>query len=141
MEPRRGSADTPVEREARVRLEGQAGSLGPHAGLLLGEALAAMDSGSYASVIVLAAAVLDVALREPGGAHSGADGPALSAARDGRDAYWLRERRNGIVHYEGGRGGLMGVSEKGGGGMEELRLDAARALSVLADALDTLAGG
>ena len=119
---------------APERLERQLAVLGPHAGLLLREALAAARAGSHASVVILAAAVLDVALREPAGAHAGADGPALAAARDSREAFWLRERRNGIVHYEGGRGGLMG---DGDNALEE---DAGRALEVLAGALEGIAG-
>lgn len=114
------------------RLERQRADLGPHAGLLLEEALAAQRAGQHASVIILAAAVLDVALREPAGFHAGADGITLAAARDSREAFWLRDRRNGIVHYEGGRGGLMG---EGGGA---LRHDAERALKTLADALEML---
>ncbi len=118
--------------EAERRLERQCADLGPHAALLLAEALAASRSGQHASVIILSAAVLDVALREPAGFHAGADGPTIAAARDSREAFWLRERRNGIVHYEGGRGGLMGE----GGGV--LRHDAGRALTVLANALEEL---
>ena len=120
---------------AAERLERQLGALGPHAGRLLREALAATRSGNHATVIVLAAAVLDVALREPAGAHAAADGPVLAAARDSRDAFWLRERRNGIVHYEGGRGGLMGEAD------DALGDDADRALAVLAEALEALRGG
>ena len=129
-----GKGRSPAGQAAK-RLESHLGDLGPHASLLLGEALAAMRAGNRASVVVLAAAVLDVALREPSGIHSRAGGPALATARDSRDAYWLRERRNGIVHYEGGRGGLMG---EGDGVLGD---DAERAASVLADALGTLAGG
>jgi len=114
------------------RLEAFIPDLGPHAGRLMGEMLAARRHGLDASVIILAAAVLDVALREPAGYPAGADGIDLAAARDSRDAFWLRERRNGIVHFEGGRGGLMGDDDA------ELKRDAGRALTVLAEAIDLL---
>ena len=65
-----------------------------------------------------------------------ADGITQATARDSRDAAWLRQRRNGIVHYEGGRGGLMGEEESGKDSV--LMKDAVRAISILADALDTL---
>ena len=125
--------EDPEVYDTRTRLESHYDSLGPHARRLMLELLGSYFAGCAAGVIVLAAAVLDVALREPSGVHSGADGPTLSAARDSKDAYWLRERRNGIVHYEGGKDGLMGDAGW------ELPEDADRALSVLADALETLA--
>lgn len=119
-------------RVAITRLEGYIPDLGPHAGRLMGEMLAARRAGLDATVIVLAVAVLDVALREPSGYPAGADGIDLAAARDSRDAFWLRERRNGIVHFEGGRGGLMGDEDA------LLKRDATRAVEVLAEALDLL---
>lgn len=111
-------------------------SLGPHASRLLDELLGAAAGGHHASVIILAAAVLDVALREPSGCPAQADGLDIASARDSRDAFWLRERRNGIVHYEGGRGGLMGDDDAEG----ELAADGARALEVLTSALEPLIG-
>lgn len=111
-------------------------SLGSHAALLMAElrqAATAVPPAS-ASVIILAAAVMDVMLREPSGHPAHADGVDISEARDSRDAFWLRERRNGIVHYEGGRGGLMGD-----GDTAILEKDALRAIDTLADALDILA--
>ena len=119
-------------RDVTTKLEGYIPDLGPHAGRLMGEMLAARRAGLDASVIMLAVAVLDVALREPSGYPAGADGVDLAAARDSRDAFWLRERRNGIVHFEGGRGGLMGDDDA------LLKRDADRAVQVLADALDLL---
>ena len=118
------------------RLQAHLPTLGPHAGLLLKELLNAQRIGQPASVIMLGVAVLDVALREPTGQHGGADGITQATARDSRDAAWLRQRRNGIVHYEGGRGGLMGEEESGKDSV--LMKDAVRAISILADALDTL---
>jgi len=109
-------------------------ALGPHAQLLLSElksAATAMPAAS-ATVIILAAAIMDVMLREPSGYPATADGMDIAEARDSRDAFWLRERRNGIVHYEGGRGGMMGADQA------LLEKDAVRAIETLADALDIL---
>lgn len=117
---------------ALERLAGQMGFLGPHARLLLGEAIVAMKAQQYASVIILAAAVFDVALRE---GDIRADGVTIASVRDSRDAFWLRDRRNGIVHYEGGKGGLMGET----GASDILRVDAVRACAILAEALEGIA--
>ena len=125
-----------INVDALRRLRQARADLGPHADLLLGELLKAVDMRMHASVIILSAAILDVMLREPSGRPVNADGVDIAAARDSRNAYWLRGRRNGIVHYEGGQDGFMG------GMMGEddaiLEKDAARAITVLADALDIL---
>lgn len=122
--------------QAASRLAGFQDDLGPHGRRLLSEMLAAMAARHPATVIILAAAVLDVSLREPSGPAGYADGIDLAAARDNPESYWLRERRNGIVHYEGGRGGLMGEADAGGN--DPLARDAARAADALADALNIL---
>ena len=112
--------------------------LGPHAALLLDEMLIAAQAGLHATVIVQSCAILDVILREPAGKPASADGIDLAVARDSRDAFWLRERRNGIVHYEGGRGGLMAESDAD---RAILSRDADRALHILIDAIDLLLWG
>jgi hypothetical protein len=101
----------------------------------MGEMLAAIEMRQHATVIILGAAVLDVVLREPSGPAADADGIDIAAARDNEESFWLRERRNGIVHYEGGRSGLMGEMD------DPLMLDAERATHALADALDLLIRG
>ena len=115
-------------------LKAEIDHLGPHANRLGQELLSAATAGQSATVIILAAAVLDVALREPSGPPGTADGMSMAEARDGREAFWLRERRNGIVHYEGGRGGLMGAADDNA----ILAQDAKRALDALTEALVTL---
>lgn len=115
-------------------LKAEIDHLGPHANRLGQELLVAAAEGLSTTVIVLAAAVLDVALREPSGPAGTADGMNMAEARDGREAFWLRERRNGIVHYEGGRGGLMGADDDN----VILAKDARRALDALTEALVTL---
>jgi hypothetical protein len=116
------------------KLDRYASCLGPHARLLFDEMRAAATTHppAPATVIILAAAVIDVMLREPSGRPATADGIDIAEARDRSETFWLRERRNGIVHYEGGRGGLMG--EDAG----VLEKDAARAIDALAAALDIL---
>jgi hypothetical protein len=117
-----------------LKLDRYASALGPHARLLFDEMRAAATTHppAPATVIILAAAVMDVMLREPSGLPAAADGIDLAEARDNRETFWLRERRNGIVHYEGGRGGLMGEDT------DVLEKDALRAIDTLASALDIL---
>ena len=117
------------------KLERYASSLGPHGRLLLDELGRAGRSHPpcCATVIILSAAVLDVMLREPSGVSGRADGVDIASARDSKGAYWLRERRNGIVHYEGGRGGLMGEDVEG-----VLERDAIKSIDVLCEAMEVL---
>ena len=108
--------------------------VGPHARLLLKEALAAMQGGNYASVIILAAAVLDVTMHEPSGEVAMADEFDKRSGRLGKDAVWLKNRRNGLVHYEGGQSGLMGEKDAS----EVLKADALRALKIVESELKRL---
>ena len=112
-------------------LTAEAKTLGTHAARLCDELIHAAQTRQHASVIILAAAVLDVALREPTGPAGEADGVAIAEARDSREAYWLRDRRNGIIHFEGGRGGFMGQADDA----DILAEDADRAIAALTEAL------
>ena len=118
------------------RLDAAQHHLGPHAKVLVIEMLSAARAGLHATVIIQASAVLDVMLREPSGRPAEADGVDLAAARDSRDAFWLRQRRNGLVHYEGGQGGMMGDDAD-----ISLARDADRALKTVIEAIDLLVWG
>ena len=109
-------------------------TLGPHAKKLGDELMAAKQTNQHATIIILAAAILDIALNEPSGAPAKADTITQTTARNTRQAHWLRKRRNNILHYEGGRGGFMDAKDDA----EILKKDAARALDVLTEALTTL---
>ena len=115
-------------------LTAEAKTLGTHAALLCDELIHAAQTRQHATVIILAAAVLDVTLREPTGPAGDADGAAIAEARDSREAYWLRDRRNGIVHFEGGRGGFMGQADDAA----ILAEDADRAIAALTETLAIL---
>ena len=109
-------------------------ALGPHAKKLGDELMAAKQTNQHATIIILAAAILDIALNEPSGAPAKADTITQTTTRNTRQAHWLRKRRNNILHYEGGRGGFMNAKDDA----EILKKDAARALDVLAETLNTL---
>ena len=109
-------------------------TLGPHAKKLGDELMAAKQTNQHATIIILAAAILDIALNEPSGAPAKADTITQTTTRNTRQAHWLRQRRNNILHYEGGRGGFMDAKDD----KEILKKDAARALDALAEALTTL---
>ena len=109
-------------------------TLGPHAKKLGDELMAAKQTNQHATIIILSAAILDIALNEPSGAPAKADDFAKSVAYKNRQSHWLRIRRNGIVHYAGGQGGFMNAKDD----TEILKKDAARALDALTKALTIL---
>ena len=115
-------------------LEALLDALGPHAKKLGDELMAAKQTNQHATIIILAAAILDIALNEPSGEAAQADAITQTTARNTRQAHWLRKRRNNILHYEGGRGGFMDAKDD----TEILKKDAARALDVLTEALEIL---
>ena len=108
-------------------------ALGPHAQTLFDEMLDAADAQLYASTIILAATIVDVALHESEDDDEGF-GLAYLTAPERKALDWLRVRRNGLVHYEGVVSG-MGKSEA------DTRLiadDAERALQSLIPLMETL---
>ena len=105
-------------------------ALGPHAQTLFDDMLAAADNGLYATTIILAATIADVAL------HEGNEGCGLSflTAPERKGLDWLRGRRNGLVHYEGVVEGMGGAEAD----YHSLASDADRALQSLTPLMETL---
>ncbi len=127
-----------------------AGGLGPHGSLLLAEMQRAAAAGLPLSVLVLAAALADVALQElpdmppdmpdnlSGDAPDGPDrlGTGYLSADEVRELDWLRRRRNQILHHDKAEGQHPFALDT-----SQLDRDAGRAARALAPLLDWLAGG
>ena len=84
--------------------------LGPHAAALLDECLRAARAGLPLTVVVLAAAIIDVVAHEEAGPAGHIDGMDFAYAGNKAALGWLRGRRNEILHHEGPTDGLMGES-------------------------------
>jgi hypothetical protein len=131
-----------------------AGGLGPHGSLLLAEMQRAAAAGLPLSVLVLAAALADVAVQElpdmspdmppnmpdnlSGDAPDGPDrlGTGYLSADEVRELDWLRRRRNQILHHDKAEGQHPFALDT-----SQLDKDAGRAARALAPLLDWLAGG
>lgn len=127
-----GQALTGARQLRSLSLGGKV-ALGPHAKTLFDDMLAAADNGLYATTIILAATIADVALHE-GGDEAGGHGLSFLTAPERKGLDWLRGRRNGLVHYEG-------IVEGMGGGESDyhsLARDADRALQSLIPLMETL---
>jgi hypothetical protein len=70
--------------------------LSPRAGLLLGELEAVFCAGAWASVVIVAWALVEAEERAAARAAAG----RREEPRPEPDADWLRERRNALVHAE-----------------------------------------
>lgn len=121
----------------------EAGGLGPHGQLLLEEARRAAVAGLSLSVVVLLAALADVAVQEPTdlpGDLSG-DGPdrlgtGYLSADEVRELDWLRRRRNQILHHDSPDEARPFALDAA-----QLEGDAARAAHAIAPLLDWLGRG
>ena len=108
--------------------------LGPHALALMTELKGAASSGQSLSVIILAAALVDVVQNEEAGPAGYLDGMAFAYAGNKKMLGWLRGRRNGILHHDGPVDGLMGEPDRA----RWLANDADQAITALLDFLEDL---
>ena len=108
-------------------------ALGPHAQILFDEMLNAADAQLYASTIILAATIVDVALHEGEEGDEGL-GLAYLTAPERKALDWLRGRRNGLVHY----GGVVSGMGKSAADLKAIADDAERALQSLLPFMETL---
>ena len=102
-------------------------NIGPHAKLIFKELISSIKNENWATVIILSATFLDVLNHEIDGVKIEIDGLTLNSTFSSRSIYWLRTRRNSIVHHEGPTEGMMGGKFE----MEELKLDAKKSVQIL----------
>lgn len=120
------------------------GGLGPHGRLLLDEMRSAAAAGLPVSLVVLAAALANVAVHETGdmpayplGQTGQPDrlGTGFLSADETRALDWLRRRRNQILHHDSPDDARPFVPDPA-----QLEADARRAAHAIAPLLDWLAG-
>ena len=107
---------------------------GPHANLLYRELVNAFESSSWASVIILSSTIVDIVIYEDSEFNSKIDALSKNKIFSSKNLYWLRNRRNSIVHYEGVTDGLLG-------GISDLRIleeDAKKSLNILLTLIDNI---
>ena len=83
-------------------------NLGPHGKRLYHETLDAAYGGSWASVIILCATLIDVVANEDTGSIKKVNGVIVNKAFTNKDIFWLRNKRNSIIHYVSPVEGMMG---------------------------------
>ena len=105
--------------------------LGPHGSRILKELLNSIKNESYLTIIILSATLFDVIKNENSEVIKNFSGIEINTVFSSRDAMWLRQRRNQIIHHEGATDGLLGSKTD----INTLSLDANKSIKILSDLL------
>ena len=105
--------------------------LGPHASQILKELLNSIKNENYLTIIILSATLFDVIKNENSEVIKNLSGIEINTVFSSRDAMWLRQRRNQIIHHEGATDGLLGSKTD----INTLSLDANKSIKILSDLL------
>ena len=105
--------------------------LGPHASQILKELLYSIKNENYLTIIILSATLFDVIKNENSEVIKNLSGIEINTVFSSRDAIWLRQRRNQIIHHEGATDGLLGSKTD----INTLSLDANKSIKILSDLL------
>ena len=106
--PKRGKKNTGQEFENKRLDIDIIEKLGPHAKCLYNEAFVLVNTGSWVSLIILSATIIDVVANEELGPINKVDGLTKNKLFNSKNILWLRKKRNSIVHYERPTDGMMG---------------------------------
>ena len=105
--------------------------LGPHGSQILKELLNSIKNKNYLTIIILSATLFDVIKHENSEVIKNLSGIEINTVFSSRDAMWLRQRRNQIIHHEGAIDGLLGSKSD----INTLSLDANRSIKILSHLL------
>ena len=106
-------------------------NLGPHAVQILKELTNSIKYENYLTIVILSATLFDVIKNENSEAIRSLSGIEINSVFSSREAMWLRQRRNEIIHHEGATDGLLGSKSD----ITDLSLDAKKSIKILYDLL------
>ena len=106
-------------------------NLGPHAVQILKELTNSIKYENYLTIVILSATLFDVIKNENSEAIKSLSGIEINSVFSSREAMWLRQRRNEIIHHEGATDGLLGSRSD----ITDLSLDAKKSIKILYDLL------
>ena len=106
-------------------------NLGPHAVQILKELTNSIKYENYLTIIILSATLFDIIKNENSEAIKSLSGIEINSVFSSREAMWLRQRRNEIIHHEGATDGLLGSKSD----ITDLSLDAKKSIKILYDLL------
>jgi len=115
-----------------VKLDGDfENNLGPHAVQILKELTNSIKYENYLTIVILSATLFDIIKNENSEAIRSLSGIEINSVFSSREAMWLRQRRNEIIHHEGATDGLLGSKSD----ITDLSLDAKKSIKILYDLL------
>ena len=106
-------------------------NLGPHAVQILKELTNSIKYENYLTIVILSATLFDIIKNENSEAIKSLSGIEINSVFSSREAMWLRQRRNEIIHHEGATDGLLGSKSD----ITDLSLDAKKSIKILYDLL------
>ena len=106
-------------------------NLGPHAVQILKELTNSIKYENYLTIIILSATLFDIIKNENSEAIKSLSGIEINSVFSSREAMWLRQRRNEIIHHEGATDGMLGSKSD----ITDLSLDAKKSIKILYDLL------
>jgi len=106
-------------------------NLGPHAVQILKELTNSIKYENYLTIVILSATLFDIIKNENSEAIRSLSGIEINSVFSSREAMWLRQRRNEIIHHEGATDGLLGSKSD----ITDLSLDAKKSIKILYDLL------
>ena len=108
--------------------------LGPHAFLIIKELIDATKNDNSLTTIILSATLIDVIKNENSNVIQNLSGIEINRAFSSREANWLRQRRNEVIHHEGPTDGLLGNEED----YKKLSEDANKSINIVSNLLNMI---
>ena len=108
--------------------------LGPHAFLIVKELIDAFKNDNSLTTIILSATLIDVIKNENSEVFQNLSGVEINTAFSSREANWLRQRRNEVIHHEGPTDGLLGNDDD----YKKLSDDANKSIKIISNLLNMI---
>ena len=108
--------------------------LGPHAFMIVKELIDAFKNDNPLTTIILSATLIDVIKNENSEVFQNLSGIQINAAFSSREANWLRQRRNEVIHHKGPTDGLLGNDDD----YKKLSNDANKSIKIISNLLNMI---
>ena len=108
--------------------------LGPHAFMIVKELIDAFKNDNPLTTIILSATLIDVIKNENSEVFQNLSGIQINTAFSSREANWLRQRRNEVIHHKGPTDGLLGNDDD----YKKLSNDANKSIKIISNLLNMI---
>ena len=102
--------------------------------MIVKELIAASKNNNFLTSIILSATLIDVIKNENSRIFQNLNGVEINTAFSSREANWLRQRRNEVIHHEGPTDGLLGNDDD----YKKLSEDAKKSIEIISNLLNMI---